>query len=474
MPARTWLDRARHGLKAAFLGLSLCGLSASLAGGQPADRVELRLGQARDLAIRALENGDPGTAILLARQLLKADPEDPLVYYILARAHARLDDADLARRAAALSYRFADPGPARFEAAQLASRMAFRAKRYSLSQLWLRRTAIHAPTQDDEDRVARDYRLLRRINPWSLRIRADLRPSNNVNNGSDTSLNIIDGVPDGGTITGAARALSGLIAALDLAPSYRLRGDAASTTTLGARLYLERVALSAQAKRLAPQATGSDFASTYGEVSLSHAFAVGPEDRQGRAEIGLALGDSWYGGERSYQFARLQTRRSWKLGAAGHVQLRADLEQRFRALYATNDARILGLGAEFGTRQANGNVLHLAMALREADAQSFNGSYASASVRASYTLGRAVGPARLSMGLVLGYTHYDRVMASLFLPPTRRTDRSAYGDLSLIFDRYDYAGFVPVLRLRGGRKSSNFSRFSARDLSVSLGVGSKF
>ncbi|SFT61759.1 tetratricopeptide repeat protein [Sedimentitalea nanhaiensis] len=466
-PPRRWLH-------AAILAVSLLAMACQQAAAQTSDRIELDLGQARNLAIAALENGDPGTAILLSKELLKATPEDPLIYYILARAHARLGDPDLARRAAALSYRFADSGPARFEAAQLASQMAFQADRYSLSQLWLRRTAIHAPTERDEERVARDYRLLRKVNPWSLRIRTDMRPSNNVNNGTDTSLNIIDGVPDGGTIDSSALALSGLIASLDLAPSYRLRSDANSATSLGARLYIERVALSSEAKELAPHATGSDFGSTYGELSMTHAFAIGSAGQSGSAAVEFALGDSWYGGARSYQFARLEGRRGWALGSNGHLQLRANAEQRYRASYTANDARILGLGAEFGTELDNGGIIGLQMALRDANAASPNGSYSSASIRASYTLGRTLGPARLSMGLVVGYTRYDQFVASLFLPPTQRTDTSAYGDISLIFERYDYAGFVPILRLRTGQKNSNFSRFSSQEVSVSLGVGSKF
>ncbi|MBK0327623.1 hypothetical protein I5535_09960 [Rhodobacteraceae bacterium F11138] len=461
-------------MRAIFAGLVLCASMMLPAVAQTPDRVQLAPAEARNLAIHALENGDPGTAILLAKSLLRTDPKDPLVYYILAKANARLGDPDLARKAAALSYRYAGSGPARFEAAQMASRMAFQAERYSLSQLWLRRTAIHAPTERDEERVARDYRMLRQVNPWSLRLQGGVRPSNNVNNGSDTSLNIIDGVPDGGTINGAALALSGLIASLDIAPSYRLHTTARSATSLGARVYIERVALSSEAKDMAPQATGSDFGSTYAELSLSHAFAIGPDDSKHSGDIGLAFGESWYGGERSYRFARLKGRRSWALGKTSRVHLRADLEQRFRALYTTNDARVLGVRAEFGTRLQNGDVLGLALALQNARADSPNGTYDSASIRASYTLGRAIGPAQLSIGLVLGHTRYDRFIASLFIPPTQRNDTSAYGDLSLIFDRYDYAGFVPILRLRTGRKSSNFSRFSSRELSVSLDVGSKF
>jgi hypothetical protein len=69
---------------------------------------------------------------------------------------------------------------------------------------------------------------------------------------------------------------------------------------------------------------------------------------------------------------------------------------------------------------------------------------------------------------------YPDYLQSLFIPSTKREDQSAYVDLSLFFYQYDYAGFAPILRIRTGRKVSNFSSFSTRDLSVSLSIRSKF
>lgn len=465
-----WLDPLRR--MAPCLALLLC-LIASSAQESDAEAVELDAAQVRNLAIGALETGDPGLAIQLAKAVLKTDPKDPLAYYIIARSYARLDDLQLSRRAAGYAYRYADAGPARFEAAQLAARMAFENKQYSLSQLWLRRTAIHAPTEADEKLVAQDYKLLRQVNPWSLRLRVDLRPSDNVNNGSDTSRNIIDGVPDEGTISGAGLALSGLIGSLDIAPSFRLYVDENSMTTLGARLYVERVSLSDSAKAIAPEALGSDFSSTYAAVSLSHTLAVGSARSQGQATFDMAVGESWYGGERNYRLARAGAARSWRPDPDTRFALRANAERRYDARYTTNDARVLSLGAEYGKALENGDIFNLALAFQDADAVSINGTYSTVSMRASYTLGRAVGPARLSMGVVAGYTNYDQFLFSLN-GAVPRTDKSLYGDLTLIFDRYDYAGFVPTLRLRTGRKDSNFSRYSSREVSLSFGIGSKF
>jgi len=452
-----------------FLGLASVGLA------QSDNTTELSLDQAQQLALNALRTGNPGLAIEVSKGMLRADPRDPQAYYIIALSHARLKQPNLARRAAAFSYRYSDTETARFQAAQLAARMAYEEGKPTLAQVWLRRTAVYASSERDAVLVARDYQALRTINPWSFRLRTDLRPSNNVNNGADNALQIIDGVPVTGTLSGTARALSGVIGSLDVATAYRLHADARSSTSLGARLYLQRVGLSGAAKDLAPRAQNSDFASTYAEVSLRHGFAVGATENGGSATVELALGESWYGGQRSYRFGRIKAERRWFL-TEGRTELvmKAVAENRAKARFRSNTAQILGFGGEVFHKLGNGDTLGVTIALRDSQADYHNGSFSSASMRTSYTFAKPVGPAKLSAGLVLGYSDYPVFRSGIFLVPGGRQDKSIYGDLSLFFDRYDYAGFAPILRLRTGRKSSNDSRFDTRELSVSLSVQSKF
>jgi hypothetical protein len=449
------------------------------AGSGSGENSEISLEQARQLAIYALQNGDPGLAIRVSRGLLQADPRDPLAYFVIAQAHAGLNQPNLGRRAAARAYRFTKDDGSRFQAAQLAAKMAYLEGKPSLAQVWLRRTALYAPGESEERAVARDYRALRAINPMSFRLRLDARPSNNVNNGSDTALNIIDGIPDGGTTPAVGRALSGVIGSVDLAGTYRLRGDKASSTTLGGRLYVQRVALSNAARDLlasAPVRVGnSNFASTYGEVSLRHVFAVGDVDKGGTAVVELAVGESWYAQDRSYRFTRLQGERRWRTGQGRtQITLLAQAEDRTKARYSANEARILGLGAKVQRRLDSGDSVGVTLALRDTDAANDNGTFTSVSMRTNYSFARSVGPAKLSTGLVLGYSDYPVYNLTFPPRPFPRTDKSIYADVSLFFDRYDYAGFAPLLRIRTGKKFSNFSRFESRELSVSLSVQSKF
>lgn len=475
MPIRSATSPTLDLIRPLLLGalLALAGGLAVPVHAQQEAVVELTLDQVRDLAVAALAQEDFGLAIQAARGLLQADPNDPFAHYVIATAHARLGQPREARKAAARAYRNFDTSADRFNAAQLAARMSYAEGNPTLAQLWLRRTAIHTTSERDEKLLAEDYKVLRRINPWSFRLRTDLRPSNNVNNGADTSLQIIDGVPVTGILSPTARALSGLIGMLDVSASYRLRMDDTSATSLAGRLFVQRVWLSSEARSQAPNARNSDFAFTYAEASLRHAFLIGSADSNQVGAVNLSFGESWYAQERSYRFGRASGEYTFKLGEETTITLHALLERRYKARFSSNDARVLGLGAEVGRKLGNGDRFTLSFAWRDTDAKFFNGTYQSASLRGDYTFDKRLGPAQLSAGFVLGYSDYPQFVTFLFAPGGRQ-DKSVYGDISLFFDRYDYAGFAPMLRFRSGRKSSNISRFDTRELSLSLSVESKF
>ncbi|MEM7321123.1 MAG: hypothetical protein AAF408_19125, partial [Pseudomonadota bacterium] len=426
-------------------------------------------------AIQTLRVGRPDLTLELAERLRRARPKDPLVHYLKASAHAGLGDVRNGRKSAARAYRLSDSSASKFQAAQLAARLSVQEEKPTLAQIWLRRTAIHAPDEQTEELIARDYKALRQINPWALRIRAELRPSNNVNNGSDTSLQIIDGVPVIGILSGASLALSGLIGSVDMIASYRLDQTNTSLTSVGGRLYVQKVKFSSEAKELAPNVDESRFDATYAELSLRHAFTVGKPGFGGSAAVDFASGSSYWGGERNYNFARLAGERTWRYSDGSRFRFSALAETRFASRFPTNEADILGLGAMYFRPLKNGDNFTVDLAYRDTEADNPNGTFESASIRLAYGLGRPVGPARIDAGLVFGYSHYPVFRSGGFiLVPGGRRDRSIYADVNFFFDRYDYAGFAPMLRLRAGKRSSNDSRFNFREISLSMGIESKF
>ena len=458
----------RRALKILLLGMNL--IAGSLGHADTAPSVELSIAQARTLAARALRQRDFATAIHLARGLLQADPEDAIAYVILAQAHGALGQAELSRKAAHYAYRFADTPDDRFLAGQMVARAAVQDSRFSLAQFWLRRTAIDARTSAQKEGLAKDYKALRQLNPWSLRIQAGLRPSSNVNNGSESALQIIEGVPVTGQLSGAAQALAGLIATLDVQTGYRLRANEKSLTQLGLRLYTKHVALSSGAQAQAPGARNADFSSHFAETSLHHAWRAG----SGQASARLAVGQSWYGRNPTYRFARVSLQRGWSLGEESWLSLSGSAGEREGVSSTRFDATALMLSLRAGWDLANGDSIDFALGVRDTDATFFNDTSQSVSVRTGYRLGKPVGPAQIDLGVTLGYSDYPVYRSGFILVPGGRQDRSLYADINMTFEDWDYAGFAPSLRIRAGRTLSNDSRFKTRELSVSLGIESNF
>lgn len=422
------------------------------------------------MAAVALRQGDTALAARLADGLLQADRTDPTAHFVLAHAQERAGQPRAALGSAARAYRFAEDGPERFAAGQVAARLALQADRYMLAQIWLRRTALHLPDDAAREALARDYALLRRLNPWHLSLQTDLRRSSNVNNGADSALQIIDGVPVVGRLDGAAQALSGAVFAADLGLSYRLAADARSATHLKARFYARRVALSDEAQALAPAVTNSDFASDYAEAGLRHAFALGG----GSAALSVAAGAAVWGDRTAYRLLRAGAERSWTLGEDRQLLLAGSVERRDAAASPAQEADIYALTARYVFSARGEYQAALALGLRQTDAELQFVRSRSASLRMTYALGQPVGPVRLSAGLTLGWADYPHYRSGIIAVPGGRQDLSAEADVTMIFEGLERGGFAPSLRISAARAESNVSRFDTSAVSVSLGIRSTF
>lgn len=440
----------------------------------PPEQLQLSLPKARAMAIEAVRQGEPRLALGLARGLQQAAPRDPMLHFIEAAALEQINQPDLGRQAAARAYRFSKNPADKFRSSQYAAKLSFAADSPTLAQIWLRRSANHAPDAKAEEQIARDYRVLRQKNPFAFRFRSSITPSSNVNGGTDAALELIDGIPTGGVFSPRAQALSGLQATLDFVATYRLASSKTRATTIGGRLYSQSVSLSSSARANAPGTKGEEFNTVYGEVSLRHSFAVGPAEKRGSAYGDLALGSAYFGGSKNYDLVRATGSRSWRLTGGTVLELNASAEDRFDSRYSVNDARVYGLGASVSRPLANGDQVNLAVNLRDTRAKHGNGNFQSATLRAYYGIGKALGPTRWSLGLTYGIADYESYQVGLFRVPGGREDASVYGDINVSFDNVGYAGFVPTLRLRAGQKSSNVNRFDTSEVSLSLGFESKF
>lgn len=431
----------------------------------------LSLDQARVLARHALKAGDFELAREIGMVLVAADETDAYAYGILAAAHSRMNDPNLARAAARLSYRHSNTSAEKFSAARTAASVATVQNRPTRSQAWLRIAATHTDTPKQDKLLAREYARARAANPLSFKINLSVAPSDNVNNGTDNVLEVINGIPTQGVFRGGTRALSGTAATFDARLRYRLKATQTSQTTATARLYTRRVDLSSSAEASAPTVSNGDFASTYAEGGIEHRFALGAQGNS--LTLGGALGASWAGGDRSYDFVRTTAQRGLRLSKKTHLTLNGGAERRFSVQTATRDADVLTLGASMAHTLDRGDRIRVGLTLQDVSGDYINADYQTASLRASYTFGKQVGPARITTGLTLGYTDYDDY--TLVRPVEGgREDQSLYGDVSLFFPDLDFAGFAPTVNLRSGRRTSNVNRFEISETTISIGIQSKF
>ncbi|WP_371059940.1 hypothetical protein [Rhodosalinus sp. 5P4] len=437
-----------------------------------AEAAELSIPLARGLAEAAVRAGDVALATQMARALLDADPEDDFAHYVLAHAARAEDRPRAARRAAVRAFRYARSDGRRFEAAQMAARGALDARQFTVAQYWLRRATDAAPTDQARDVATRDFRAVRRMNPFNFQLRFSVSPSSNVNNGAEDALNVIDGVPVVGLLSPDALALSGVETTVDLRTRFRLHETARQRTELTGRAYLRRVALSDEAKRKAPMASNGDYALNVLEAGLRHDMALGPA--AGMLRLSGALGDMAYAGDPYLDFARLTLAHVKPVADRGRLHYGLGLEARRYDRAADRPERIADLFMGYRHALASGDSLDFGVSLRANDVDSTTLLSRGITARLGYDFGRAFGPVTLSAAIAASYTDYPDYRVATIRVPGGRQDESLAATFDIAFQDIQHAGFLPVVSLKAERTLSNVSRFETDSVSVSFGIRSAF
>lgn len=435
--------------------------------GAAAEPVTLSLAAADAMAAQALSAGQPRLAYDLSRGLLEADRRNPHAYYYQALALAQAGALAAGERKAARAYWHARTPEQRFQAAQLAARLSHADDRLTGSQFWLRRALDHAPDDVARADTITAYRAVRRRNPLHFNLRASVTPSDNVNNGASSPLNVIDGVPVVGTLSPAAQALSGVIASAHLTGSYRLARTPRRETRVTGRLHSRRVRLSDDVAGL----SGGDLSSTTAEIGLRQLAAPGPAVTW---RFDLGAGRAWFGGDPLYDFARIAAQRHHRLGARLSWAAGAGLEGQRDEAGLNADTTVTTGFAALGYRLGETGQLGLRLQVRETDSDGVNRSFTQWSAIASYSPAQALGPLALEVSLGASTLDYDRYRIGFIAVPGGRQDTSVFASVTATFATLGYMGFVPTLSLTRERSRSNISRFEVEETSLSLGIRSEF
>ncbi|MEM6587286.1 MAG: hypothetical protein AAF641_02470 [Pseudomonadota bacterium] len=454
----------------ALLALWLA-LTSPLAAETQEDKATLHFGldQAREVAMAALQSGQPRLAFSISDGLLEANPKDGHALYVQARALAQLRDFDEGRKKAAHAYRVAKTDTQHFESATLAAQLSIAGQRMTHSQVWLRRASHYAPDDRSRGEAIAAFRQARNRNPLNVQLSFSATPSDNVNNGANSPLNIIEGVPVSGILSQSAQAVSGWTSTLNIQASYRVRESKTSETRLVAR----GLAYHVEFNDPVPQLSSSDLASQRLGLGVTHIWKPG---ESGFWRFNGDGGRVWYGGDPSYDFVTANVERIQRLDDRWRLSFGAAVEEQFDDTRSLRDATVwsgnVGLTHVFET----GGAISVTALYRE--------TVTDFSLRASnqwsgivrYTHGRQIGPATLSVSV--GHSTVDYYAYSLAILGTTafrgREDNSWFGEVSATLKSASYMGFVPVVSLRTEQSRSNISRFDVDQTGFTVGIRSEF
>jgi tetratricopeptide (TPR) repeat protein len=423
--------------------------------------------QMRELAGQAVLQGQAGLAYDLTGALIDRDDTDLDAHLIRSRAARNLgrdeDALTHARRAWALS----DEDPAKYASALAMAQALSSSGRRTAAQLWLRRAVQIAPNEALKARAAEDFRYVRRQNPWSTALRFSIAPSSNINNGSRNETSELFGLPFEFALEGEARALSGVEISTGLSTRYRLVNTERKRTDLLFGTTHRTYVLSDDAKDIAPDADGSDFATSSVFIGLQEDYAL----PGGRSRLGwdARLGRTWYGGEPLLSYTRLGTNYRRATGHNGMLSFSVSHEGQ-SGEGTRDDATIWSAHLGYGMSLASGNTLSVSTSFIQSESDADYLDYTQRAISARYGLSKPIGPAQLEFGLTLSEKIHDRSS----LTTDGRDERSIQATVTAALPEMDFYGFIPTVTLNAERTHANIDLYETENFGIQLGIRSAF
>jgi len=241
----------------------------------------------------------------------------------------------------------------------------------------------------------------------------------------------------------------------------------------GTRGYTSnRVRLSDEARAIAPTRANKDFAYTYFDTGLRHAFAIGKAGTT--ASVSGNIGQTWSAGSSYTRFIRVKGDVTYKLSDSTSLTLDTSIDQQNRLANSLLDSTTLGFGAQIRHKRTNGDTAGLGIYIRDTSSDIANRDNEYVAIRASYALGKPVGPVSISGGITYSHRNYDQFFVGFPAIDVNRKDAGLSADLTFVFNEVSYAGFVPSVTVRARSTNSNVNLYETRGLSVSMGIRSKF
>ncbi len=443
---------------------------AALQGAGAEDKRAFSLEEARLVGVAAIEAGRPDVAADIAMQMLQRNPDDAFARFLLARAHMDAGHLRAAGAEARLAFRLSDSPEQRHQSARLVAQSAWNEGRIGVAQRWLRRAAVAAPAPVARAERVRELAAVRAANPLDVSLSFAINPSDNVNDGSSSAFNVIDGVPVVGTLSADGQALSGVVAQVRTGVSYRLPG--AGQLTLGARLDWRRVDLSQSARDKVPGIDPRQYDSGRAEVSLVRAWT--PEGAAWQAETGVAAGVQIDGEDLRYRYLRLDG--AWMRGVGDRtgVDLGFGVERRSTQPGQSDPEWVGSLSVGLRRALAGDDLLTSRLYTSQTDTPVEGRGSHTWGVDVAYARGRPIGPARLSLQAGYSETAFPGYRVGFIAVPGGRQDKSLTAGMTLTFPGIEVQGFSPRVSIMHSDTRSNVSRFETKKTGITLGLTASF
>lgn len=423
--------------------------------------------QIRDFAVDADRTGNSERAYLLAETLLLRDPKDVQALVLKSRAARNLGQLEIAVDAARSAWRAANtPVQKHFAALAMAQALSSSGRR-TPAQFWLRRAVELAPNDALKLRAARDFQYVRRQNPWALSLGFSLAPSSNINNGSRNETSELFDLPFEFQLGGEARALSGVEIATGIGARYRLTDTDRKRSDLHVGVSHTTYVLSDDARDIAPDAEGADFATTSIFAAVQETYALpNPKARLG---WNLRLGATWYAGEELFRYVRAGASYQHVVGDRGIVDFSLSGEKQ-AGLNGREDATIWSGRLGYGVKLGSGNRLSVSAGLTEAQSDADYLDYTRREIAAHYSLAKPVGPAVIDFGLSFADKRHDLSA----LTSNGRQERTATASVTAALPKLDYYGFIPTITVEAERTDANLDLYETESFGIQLGIRSAF
>lgn len=451
-------------LRAAFLCLPLLiALGAGSTVAQTLGETQLSTPEARALARQAFEQGNVLLAEALTSALLRQNPNDAEALLVRAFLFRRSNRFEQALDAASKAYKFAEIPALKFDAAMLSADILAREEKFTRAQIWLRRADHIAPNENRREFAEKSYRQLARRNPLQVQLSFSVRPSDNINNGTNPDEQVDTGLfPLSGQ-----EPLEGVEASLGFAMAYRLSENQKQRTAAILQFYGRKVFISDSelAKIFNGRESNYDYAALF--VGLQHSRLIWED--LGVTSAMFRVGSSYYERDiftNAYEFSLSQEVKlseekalSFGLGRKSETRIEADI-----ASSVTHS-----LSAAYLRKLESGDSYQIGLKANDIDSRSggVNGQQLEASMR--YRWSDAIWGVRPDVSLRGRFRDFPD-----FQLLGRRMDRSLYATLGLTLEEVKLYGFQPRIEVSLARTKSNIVIFDSETAGIGFNFVSRF